>query len=324
MKRYLVTGGCGFIGSHLVDALLARGHAVRVLDDLSTGSLSNLSDAAEFVRGDILDATLVDECLADIDGCYHLAAIASVRGSEKTPPRAHQVNLTGSITLFDAVARHPDAGNTLPVVFASSAAVYGDAEEVPSLEGGRTKPISDYGADKLAVELYARDRWQRSGVPSIGLRLFNVYGPRQDPGSLYSGVISIFMDRLLGDAPAEIFSDGEQVRDFVYVGDAVAHLVAAMDLPPTGAEIFNVCTGRGMTINRLYSVLQELTGTNRAASYQPERTGEISTSIGDRRAVERRLSVKVNTDLYEGLELTLQNNIASGGGVAKTTAEVSD
>lgn len=324
MNRYLVTGGCGFIGSHLVDALLERGHAVRVLDDLSTGSLSNLSDAAEFVRGDVLDATLVDECLSDVDGCFHLAAIASVQGSENISPRAHEVNLTGSITVFDAVARCTGTNDTLPIVFASSAAVYGDVEEVPTHEDAGTKPISDYGADKLAVELHARDTWQRFGVPSIGLRLFNVYGPRQDPGSPYSGVISIFMDRLLSEAPAEIYSDGEQLRDFVYVGDAVGHFLAAMDSPPAGSEIFNVCTGRGTTINSLYGMLQELTGTHCPSSYRTERTGDIRTSIGDPRAAERRLSVKANTDLYEGLELTLQHHLAAAGRAAKSTAEVSN
>lgn len=324
MKRYLVTGGCGFIGSHLVDALLARGDAVRVLDDLSTGSLSNHSDAAELVKGDILDAGLVRDCLADVDGCFHLAAIAAVQNSEQTSPRAHQVNLVGSITVFDAVGQRMSAINEVPIVYASSAAVYGDAEETPTSERAKTNPISAYGSDKSAAEQHARDAWQRSNIASTGLRMFNVYGPRQDPSSPYSGVISIFLDKLLGEAPAEIFSDGEQVRDFVYVGDAVAHLLAAMDAPPAGCEIFNVCSGRGTTINRLYEMLQELTGTDLPASYQPARSIDIRTSVGDPSAAAQHLSILANTDLREGLGRTLQHHLASDSRAAKTIAAVSD
>jgi UDP-glucose 4-epimerase len=320
MARYLVTGGCGFIGSHLVDALLARGHAVRVLDDLSTGKLSNLPGGAEFIEGDILDAGLVDDCLADVDGCFHLAAISSVHGTPEMLERAHRVNLNGSTTLFDAVAGQAAGGAAIPVVFASSAAVYGDAQEIPISEVAATGPISAYGADKAAIEKYAREVWERSGSPSIGLRLFNVYGPRQDPTSPYSGVISIFLDKLLAGAPVEIFGDGEQLRDFVYVGDAVAYLLAAMAAPPAGAKIFNGCTGRGTTINRLYDLLQELTGSGLPATYRPARDGDIHASVGDPNAAEQALSVRANTELREGLRLTLQHRIASDNAATNVIA----
>ena len=297
---------------------------MRVLDDLSGGRLSNLPDGAEFIEGDILDAGLVYDCLADIDGCFHLAAISSVHGTPDILERAHQVNLTGSKILFDATAYRATADATIPVVFASSAAVYGDAKEVPVPKHAKTAPISAYGSDKLAVEEHASKAWRRFGVPSIGLRLFNVYGPRQDPSSSYSGVISIFMDRLLGATPVEIFGDGEQVRDFIYVGDAVAYLLAAMDAQPAGAEIFNGCTGRGTTIKQLYDQLQELTGNYLPATHLPARTGDIRTSVGDPSAAERAFSLRADTSLQLGLDLTLQHHLAAGSAAQDTTAEVSD
>jgi UDP-glucose 4-epimerase len=324
MDRYLVTGGAGFIGSHLVDALLARGHAVRVLDDLSTGRLSNLPDGVEFIEGDILDASLVHDCLADVDGCFHLAAISSVHGTPEMLRRAHRVNLDGGTTLFDAVAGRAVGGAAIPVVFASSAAVYGDAQEIPISGVAATRPISAYGADKAAVEKYAKDVWDRSGVASIGLRLFNVYGPRQDPTSPYSGVISIFLDKLLAGEPVEIFGDGEQLRDFVYVGDAVAYLLAAMAATPAGAEIFNGCTGRGTTINRLYSLLQELTGTDLPAAFRPARAGDIRASVGDPNAAEQAFSICADTELRDGLEQTLQHRIASDDAATNVIASASD
>lgn len=304
MKRYLVTGGAGFIGSHLVDALLARGDAVRVLDDLSTGNLANLTDRAEFIEGDIGNRSLVEDCLIDVDGCFHLAAISSIHGSPEMLQRAHQVNLVGSTTIFDAIATLASNGDTIPIVYASSAAVYGDAQAMPISEQTSAKPISAYGADKVAVEEYARDCWERSGVPSTGFRFFNVYGPRQDPESPYSGVISIFLDRLLADEAVEIFGDGEQVRDFVYVDDAVRFLLAAMGDTSAGSEVFNVCTGRGTTIDHLYRILSELAEAHAAVNYRPARSGDIRQSIGDPAAAERRYTMLARTELREGLRQT--------------------
>ncbi|MGH7152360.1 MAG: NAD-dependent epimerase/dehydratase family protein, partial [Acetobacteraceae bacterium] len=186
MATWLVTGGAGFIGSHLCDALLRRGDAVRVLDDLSTGKRENLPAGAELMIGDIADPAAVERALAGVDGCFHLAAIASVARGIDDWLGTHCTNLTGTITVFDAVRRHP-----VPVIYASSAAVYGDCPAQPLTERAPTAPLSAYGADKLGCELHARVARQVHGITTVGLRFFNVYGPRQDPDSPYSGVISI-------------------------------------------------------------------------------------------------------------------------------------
>ncbi|MGH7209981.1 MAG: NAD-dependent epimerase/dehydratase family protein, partial [Acetobacteraceae bacterium] len=214
MSRYLVTGGCGFIGSHLCDALLAHGHAVRVLDDLSTGRRENLPPAAELIVGDVGDAALAAHALDGVSGCFHLAAIASIERGVQDWPGTHRVNLSATVGLLDAIRRLP-----APVAFvcASSAAVYGDCDRLPLDEDAPARPLSAYGADKLGCELHARVAAHVFAVPTVGLRFFNVYGPRQDPRSPYSGVISIFCDRLRRGAPIDLFGDGEQTRDFVFV-----------------------------------------------------------------------------------------------------------
>jgi len=197
------------------------------------------------------------------------------------------------------------------VVYASSAAVYGDTLDLPIRESTSLAPISAYGADKVAAEQFAQATWQRAAVPSIGLRLFNVYGPRQDPRSSYSGVISIFVDRLSAGAPAEIYGDGEQVRDFVYVGDAAAYFLAAMDQAGTGAPVYNVCSGRGTTVNVLYAHLQAILGCALPATYRPARPGDIRDSIGDPSAGERRFAVRAETPLPKGLRHVVAEQRAS-------------
>jgi nucleoside-diphosphate-sugar epimerase len=195
LALYLVTGGCGFIGSHLCEALVARGDRVRILDDLSTGKLENKPPAAELIRGDVADPVAVRTAMEGADGCFHLAAIASVERGNQDWLGTHRTNLTGAITILDA-ARRAGAGKPIPVVYASSAAVYGDNPEVPLAETATVRPLSAYGADKLGCELHARVASHVHGVPTVGMRFFNVFGPRQDPKSPYSGVISIFCDRL--------------------------------------------------------------------------------------------------------------------------------
>ena len=190
MSNYLVTGGCGFIGSHLVDDLVAAGHGVRILDDLSIGTLAHKPPGVEFIRGDVAEPTVVADALRDMDGCFHLAAVASVERSNMDWLGTHRTNLTGAVTVFNAARR-----TALPVVFASSAAVYGDNADFPLSEETRPRPLSAYGADKLGCELHGVVAGRIHRVPTCGLRFFNVYGPRQDPRSPYSGVISIFSDR---------------------------------------------------------------------------------------------------------------------------------
>lgn len=307
MALYLVTGGCGFIGSHLCDALLARGDQVRVIDDLSTGKLENKPAGAELVRGDVADPELVRAAMAGVAGCFHLAAIASVERGNQDWLGTHRTNLTGAITVLDA-ARHARDRHPVPVVYASSAAVFGDNPAVPLAEDSAVRPLSAYGADKLGCELHARVASHVHGVPTVGLRFFNVFGPRQDPKSPYSGVISIFCDRLRAGAGVTIFGDGKQTRDFVYVGDVVASLLAAMRLVPKGSPVFNVCTGRSTSVLDLAHTIAGLCGVEPVIDFQPPRAGEIRVSVGNPEQAARVLEVRAETDLRTGLARTLDRS----------------
>jgi UDP-glucose 4-epimerase len=302
---YLVTGGCGFIGSHLIDALLAEGHGVRVLDDLSTGKLENIPSQLELIRGDVADADLVRGAMAGVDGCFHLAAVASVERGNQDWLGTHRTNLTGAITIFEA-ARHGKGGATVPVVYASSAAVYGDNQEVPLSEASTVRPLSAYGADKLGCELHARVAGQVHGVKTVGLRFFNVFGPRQDPKSPYSGVISIFCDRLRAGQGIAIHGDGQQTRDFVYVGDVVRALMAAMRVMPEGNPVFNVCTGRMTSVLDLAKTAASLCGVEPRIDFQPPRSGDVRTSLGNPELLAEQLGVRAETDFRTGLGRTLQ------------------
>jgi UDP-glucose 4-epimerase len=304
VKTYLVTGGCGFIGSHLCSALLTQGHAARVLDDLSTGSLANLPRGAEFIQGDILDGDLVRTALDGVDGCFHLAAISSVQRGTSDWLTTHRVNLGGTVTLFDAIRTQSHTART-PVVYASSAAVYGDCKDLPITESAEKSPLSAYAADKYGCELHARVAEGVHGIPTVGLRFFNVYGPNQDPGSPYSGVIAVFADRLQRHAPVDIFGDGEQTRDFVYVGDAVTALLHAMELQPSGAPVYNVCTGTPTSIRELARIIGEVIGSDPVICYRAVRAAEIRHSLGSRARAKTALSLPEPTRLRAGLAALL-------------------
>ena len=277
MSTYLVTGGAGFIGSHLCDALMQRGDAVRVLDDLSTGSRDNLPPGVTLIEADIADPDAMRAAVEGVDGAFHLAAIASVARGVTDWLGTHRANLTGTITLFDAICRR---GAPIPVVYASSAAIYGDCPTVPIGEDADRRPLSAYGADKYACELHARVASHVHGIPTTGLRFFNVYGPRQDPRSPYSGVISIFCERIARGAPVEVYGDGEQTRDFVFVADVVATLLAAMLRPASDAPVFNVCTGTPTTVLDLARTIADLAGTVLDLRHAAPRAGEIRHSTG--------------------------------------------
>ncbi len=309
MALYLVTGGAGFIGSHLADALLAHGHRVRVVDDLSTGHRVNLDPRCELLVGDVADAALMRQAAAGTAGVFHLAAIASVQRSNEDWLGTHRTNLGGTIAVL-AAAR--DAGG-IPVVYASSAAIYGDQGAGPIVEAATPTPATAYGADKYGSELHARVGFGVHGVPTLGCRFFNVYGPRQDPKSPYSGVISIFAARMASGQGVTIHGDGGQTRDFVYVADVVAHLMAGMKLlhHAPQAAVFNVCTGRATSVLTLAQTLARISGRPAALSFTAGRAGDIRQSLGDPRAAIATLGVQARVPLEQGLRLTCESLLSA-------------
>jgi UDP-glucose 4-epimerase len=305
MAQYLVTGGCGFIGSHLADALLEQGHEVRVLDNLSTGTRENAPEGAELVIGDVADRIAVRHAVKGVDGIYHLAAVASVERSNEDWVGTHVINLTGCINMFDA-ARSARPEGPIPVVYASSAAVYGHNANMPLAERDAPAPMTAYGADKLGCELHARVAASIHGVPTTGLRFFNVYGPRQDPHSPYSGVISIFCDRLREGKPLTIYGDGEQVRDFIHVSDVVRFLGRTIAAPMAAGEVFNVCTGTGTTVLQLAKVIADLCGVSPDLMFRAPRPGDVKLSIGQPNRSQRQFGIKAEVSLRDGLKDTFQ------------------
>lgn len=300
MSSYLVTGGCGFIGSHLTEQLLKSGAKVIVLDNLSTGKQSNLPKAAQFILGDVGDEDLVTSIMPQVDGCFHLAAIASIEQSNQQWVQTHRTNLTGTINLFNA-ARPAKLGKQIPIVYASSAAVYGDNNHLPLNESEVPKPLTAYGADKYGCELHAAIAGDVHHIPTIGWRFFNVYGPRQDPTSPYSGVISIFFDHIANAKPIQIYGQGEQFRDFIYVSDVIQYLVKSIDVCSEQAQVFNACTGVATKINQLATTLQTIFATTVDIQHSPARIGDIPQSLGDPTLAKDRFGLQANTSLKEGL-----------------------
>jgi UDP-glucose 4-epimerase len=304
MSLYVVTGGAGFIGSHLTDALLAHGHVVRVVDDMSSGRRENLASRVELVIGDVADTALMRRALDGAAGVFHLAAIASVARSNEDWIGTHRTNLTGTVTVLDAARQV----GRIPVVYASSAAIYGDQGEDMIKEDAAPAPNTAYGADKLGSELHARVGFGVHDVPSMGFRFFNVFGPRQDPASPYSGVISIFAARIAKGLPLVLHGDGQQTRDFVYVDDVVRHLVAGMGVlhATPQAEVLNVCTGRATSISELAQTLARLDGRPLAISFGPARAGDIRASLGSPLRATAMLGVQATTTLETGLRATMK------------------
>ena len=303
MSRIVVTGGAGFIGSHLVDALLAAGHDVEVIDDLSTGHRHNVDPRARLTIGDVADPHLMRIVLANADACYHLAAIASVARGNTDWLGTNRTNLAGTISVFDAAR----AAGGIPVVYASSAAIYGRQDADCMHESLKPAPMSAYGADKLGCELHGAVAFGVHGVPTCGFRFFNVYGPRQDPASPYSGVISIFADRIARGAQITIDGDGSQTRDFIYVADIVRHLMAGMTQlqKAPGALVFNACTGRATSIRALAETIAEAAGTLVRLAFGPKRPGDIRSSLGDNSHARTVLGITAETSLLTGLEATI-------------------
>jgi UDP-glucose 4-epimerase len=304
MALYVVTGGAGFIGSHLVDALLLAGHAVRVVDDFSTGKRANLDARAVVIEADVAAPGVMAAAMEGAAGCFHLAAIASVQRGNEDWAGTNRVNVGGSVAVFDACR----AGR-VPVVYASSAAVYGDTGGAVADEKMPCRPQTAYGADKLGSELHAAVGWGVHGVPSVGLRFFNVYGSRQDAGSPYSGVISIFSARIGRGEAVTVHGDGAQTRDFVFVGDVVAHVLAAMGARP-GAWVSNVCTGVETSVLGLVQVLGRVIGEVPRVEFAAARAGDIRCSVGSSTRAVELLGVRARVGLEEGLERLVERDIA--------------
>ncbi|MGE3919518.1 MAG: NAD-dependent epimerase/dehydratase family protein [Gammaproteobacteria bacterium] len=304
MKKILVTGGCGFIGSHLTDELIKLGNHVTVLDNLSTGLLDNLNPKAKFIEGDIRDQSLVLKTMKEIDACFHLAAIVSVDLANKEPLLTHDVNLTGTLNLYTVASLQPKKP---PIIYASSSAVYGEVSSLPVTEDARTQPISLYGATKLASELYGRVSTLVHRVPTIGLRFFNVYGPRQNPNSVYSGVISIFADKISKNLPICIYGDGEQTRDFIYVADVVQFCIRALDRIQLAPQVFNVCTNNPTSINSLASRIENILKISVKRNHKEKRPGDIVHSYGSPEKANQILAYSAKHGIDDGLKLLLAN-----------------
>ena len=296
----LVTGGAGFIGSHLVSALLAEGYAVRVLDNLSTGRLENLAEVLhriDFRRGDVREAALVAELCRGADFVLHQASLVSVPASIADPEAAYEIIVRGTLNVLEAAR----ATGVKRVVLASSSAVYGDAPGGPRAETLAPRPLSPYAAAKLAAEALGRAYYHSYGLETVSLRYFNVYGPRQDPNSPYAAVIPSFIAALADGRRPVIFGNGEQTRDFIHVFDVVRANLLAMTAPGVGGETVNIGTGRGVSVNQLLREIASLFGVPPAAEYAPPRPGDIRASVAETLRARRLLGFVPEIGLRQGL-----------------------
>lgn len=299
-RNVLVTGGAGFIGSHLVLALLDQGHTVTVIDDMSNGLQSNLDlfkDKITFIKASITDQKALTDAANGKDTIFHLAAVSNVAQTLDHPVEAHQVNTTGTLNVFEAAR-----ANNAHVVYSSSAAVFGPSAELPKTEGSQTNPISLYGSQKLFGEHYLKNYCQIFNISGVALRYFNVYGPRQRPDSPYSGVISVFVDRALKDEPISIHGDGQQTRDFIHVSDVVNANLIAMEARHNKGDHYCVCTTSEITVKSLAEQIVQITDSNSKISRTDARPGDIKNSIGNCNMLRTRLGFDHHTAFKDGLK----------------------
>lgn len=300
MARYLVTGGAGFIGSHLVERLLALGHEVRVLDNLATGRRENLSacwEEIDWCPGDLRSLEDVERAMRGIEYVLHLGALPSVQRSIEKPLETHATNATGTLHVLVA-ARQTGVRR---VVIASSSSVYGDTPTLPKREDMPPQPLSPYAASKLMGELYGRMFYRFYGLETVLLRYFNVFGPRQDPHSPYSGVISRFITAALRGQPYTIQGDGQQTRDLTYVENVVAATVAATTAEGVAGQVINIACGRQTSILELTAIIDQITGRQTPIVYLPPRPGDVRHSLADIGLAGRLLGYVPTVDVREGL-----------------------
>jgi len=303
IKKALVTGGAGFIGSHITDALVSNGCQVAVIDDLSTGKLSNLEhvkDKIKFYEGDILDQVILEKAVKNCDVIFHQAAIVSVPWSIENPVNSAMVNEMGTLSVLESARKN----NVRRVVIASSSAVYGDDPQLPKSENMALKPLSPYAVQKLTGEYYSSLYYKLYGLETVCMRYFNVYGPRQDPTSPYSGVISIFMSKAVSKKTPVIYGDGNQYRDFVFINDVVRANLLAASTDGASGEVFNVGTGKYVTINGLWEMACELSGINIKPEHESLKPGDIVESVANIDHAQKILQFKPEYSFKNGLEIT--------------------
>ena len=307
MQRTIVTGGAGFIGSHLAEELVRRGYQGTILDDLSTGKVENIkalmtNSDVRFIKGSVTDLPLLSKLFQNIDYVFHLAAIPSVSRSIENPLASHRVNITGALNMLLAAKEN----KVKKVIYASSSSVYGDTPALPKREDMLPNPQSPYAVTKLAGEYYCQVFHQIYGLPTISLRYFNVYGLRQDPNSQYAAVIPTFIKRLSEGKPPIIFGNGEQTRDFTFIKDAVEANILAAESNATG--IFNIGTGQRITINELARLIPRLLGKDIKPIHREARPGDIRHSLADI-SKAKQFGYNPRYSLEEGLKETIRSGI---------------
>ncbi|MGB2688869.1 MAG: SDR family oxidoreductase [Desulfobacterales bacterium] len=304
-KKALVTGGAGFIGSHLVDALVSEGCDVTVLDNLSTGHLSNLrhiENRITFYKDDIRNQEILIKASKDCDIIFHQAAVVSVPQTVDHPLDSAMVNDMGTLYVLEAARKN----NVKRVVLASSCAIYGDDPEIPKHEEMRPKPQSPYAVQKLTGEFYARLYFELYNLETVCMRYFNVYGPRQDPSSPYSGVISIFMTKASVRNFPVIYGDGNQYRDFIFVKDVVKANILAANGSEAKGKTFNIGTGKYVRINELWEMIRQLAGNHIEPNYEPARSGDIHESVANIDKAKKNLGFEPDYSFEKGLEETFE------------------
>lgn len=310
VAKYLVTGGAGFIGSHIAERLVKRGDSVRVFDNLSTGSLENLAhlgDAVEFVQGDLQDERAMAAAVDGVEVVFHQAALASVPRSVKHPLATHSACVTGTVTLLDCCRK----AGVRRVVYAASSSAYGNSPKMPKVETQLPQPLSPYAAAKLAGELYCEAFAAAYELETVRIRYFNVFGPRQDPNSPYSAVIPLFISALQrGDRPI-IFGDGEQSRDFTFVGNVVSANLLAATAEGVSGNVYNVACGGSLSVNDLLRAICQVLEKPFDPDYQPPRTGDVKNSWADISAAQRDLGYQVEVKFEEGLQQTIEYYVNS-------------
>ena len=304
-SRYLVTGGAGFIGSHIVKRLVAEGAHVRVIDNLSTGQMRRLDpvrSAIDFIEADLADATTTRKAVGGIDYVLHQAAVPSVQRSVADPVTTNRANVTGTINLLEACRN----AQVRRFVFAASSSAYGDTEVLPKREDMESNPLSPYALQKFVGERYCRLYYELYGLETLSLRYFNVFGPEQDPHSEYSAVVPKFISRLLANQPITIYGDGEQSRDFTYIENVVEANLLALKAPNAAGTLCNIGCGERITLNRLVSLLEQQLGVSAQVTFAQPKAGDVRHSLADIERAKAILQYRPKITVEEGLRRTVE------------------